>query len=181
MTTITTPTSTLPQPVAPRSPIIDWHLGSLMLWHVLGTDTDGLFTLGEVVVRPGCEPPLHVHAREDETFYVLEGEVLFQRGAARILAGPGAAVHLPRGIPHGFAVRSPLARLLHVYSPSGIEAAFRAVGVPAPVRELPPMPEGPPSPDVLAAVERAFGNLGVTFVGPPLPVLLDAESYGARH
>ena len=46
----------------------EWFAGSLLHWHVLSAETGGAFALGEALVRPGGEPPLHVHAREDETF-----------------------------------------------------------------------------------------------------------------
>jgi len=151
------------------------HFGSLMIWHVLGTDSGGQLTMVETLVRAGGEPPLHVHAREDEAFFVLEGEVLFQRGMERITAGPGQAVLLPRGIPHGFAVKSGTARMLLVFTPSGLEDAFRSLSVPTDSRVVPPAPDGPPDPVAEAAAERAFGERGVTFVGPPLPVLLAHE------
>ena len=154
---------------------MDWHFGSLMLWHVLGAASGGQLTLVETLVRAGGEPPLHVHAREDETFFVLEGEVLFQRGLERITAGPGEAVLLPRGVPHGFAVRTPQARMMLVVTPAGLETAFRSVSVPAGSRALPPTPDGPPDPAALEAAERAFADRGVTFIGPPLPVLLANE------
>jgi quercetin dioxygenase-like cupin family protein len=146
-----------------------------MIWHVLGADNGGQLTMVETAVRAGGEPPLHVHAREDEAFYVLDGEVLFQRGMERLIVGPGQTVLLPRGIPHGFAVQSGTARMLLVVTPAGLEDAFRSVSVPAASRTLPPAAGGPPDPAALAAAERAFGDRGVTFVGPPLPALLSHE------
>ena len=153
----------------------EWHLGTLMTWHIEGEQSGNLLTLGEVVVRPGCEPPMHVHAREDETWFVLEGDVVFQRGLERIHAGAGTAIVLPRGIPHGFAVKGLCARMLHIYTPSGIEAAFHTMSVPAEGPGLPPMPDGPPDPALAKALERVYGERGVTFVGPPLPALLARE------
>jgi quercetin dioxygenase-like cupin family protein len=161
--------------VATEDVMMDWHFGSLMIWHVLGADSGGQLTMVETQVRAGCEPPLHVHAREDEAFFVLDGEVVFQRGLERVTAGPGQAVLLPRGIPHGFAVRSETARMLLVFTPAGLEEAFRSVSVAAGYRGLPPAAGGPPDAAAMAAAERAFGDRGVTFVGPPLPVLLSHE------
>lgn len=178
MTTTTTDTRPRTSPVTPTPNAVEWHLGSLMIWHVSATDSGGLLSLGEVVVRPGAEPPLHVHAREDETWFVLEGTVLFQRGHERILASAGDALLLPRGIPHGFAVRSDRARMLHVYTPGGIEAAFHEVSIPAPARELPPAQPAPPDAATRARIEAAYAARGVTFVGPPLPVILTGESRG---
>ncbi len=134
-----------------------------MLWHVAADETGGALTVGEAWVRPGSEPPLHIHAREDETWYILEGTVLFQRGMERITRGPGESIVLPRGIPHGFAVQTPAARILHIYTPGGLESAFESLSCPE------------PAPIVPAQAEAVFGDRGVTFVGPPLPVILASE------
>ncbi len=56
-------------------------------------------------MQPGAESPLHVHAHEDEAYIVLNGHITFQVGDGRADAGPGSFVFLPRGVPHGFAVR----------------------------------------------------------------------------
>ena len=153
----------------------EWFAGSLLHWHVEYAETDGTLSLGEALVRPGSEPPLHVHAREDETFYVLEGQVVFQRGHERIDAGPGDCVFMPRGLQHGFAVRTETARLLQVFTPAGLEGAFRALSEPAPADELPPAPTGPPDPAVIEAMTAEFAEHGVEFTGPPLSALLARE------
>ena len=175
MTTATGISKTNDGAVSGERPM-DWHFGSLLIWHVLGAENGGQLTMVETLVRAGGEPPLHVHAREDEAFYVVDGEVLFQRGLERIVAGPGQAVLLPRGIPHGFAVRSNTARMLLVLTPGGLEEAFRSVSVPADIADLPPHTVASPAPAVLEAAERAFADRGVTFVGPPLPALLASEA-----
>jgi len=153
----------------------EWFAGSLLHWHVLSAETGGAFALGEALVRPGGEPPLHVHAREDETFYVLEGEVTFQRGHERIEAGTGDAVFMPRGVQHGFAVQTDTARLLQAFTPGGLEEAFRALSEPAPTDDLPPAHTGPPDPALVEMMTNKFADYGVEFNGPPLPVLLAAR------
>jgi quercetin dioxygenase-like cupin family protein len=147
---------------------MEWFAGSLLRWHVMSDETDGTFALGEALVRPGGEPPVHVHAREDETFYVLEGEITFQRGHERIDAGPGDAVLMPRGVQHGFAVRTDTARLLQAFTPGGLEEAFRALSEPAAFDGLPPAPDGPPPPEAVEAMTAKFAEHGVEFTGPPL-------------
>lgn len=143
-------------------------MGNLFTWHV---DTPDL-ALAEVVAQPGGEPPLHVHAREDEVYYVLEGELTFQRGEERIDATAGDVIVLPRGVVHGFAVRSSHARVLLVCTPGGLDAPFRELSAPADEGVLPAVPQGPPPAEAVAALEATFGAYGVTFVGPPLPALL---------
>lgn len=133
-----------------------------MTWHIVKETSGGACSLGEARVRPGSEPPLHIHVREDEAWYILEGAVLFQRGLERILCGPGESIFLPRGMQHGFAVQTPEARILHFYTPGGIEAAFRTMSTKS-------------GEESAARLEEAFARQGVTFVGPPLPAMLAAE------
>lgn len=151
-------------------PITEQYLNTAMTWHMLGSDTGGIFSLGEVLLRPGDEPPLHVHSREDEAWYVLEGTILFQRGVERIVRRANESILLPRGIQHGFAVQSSTARILHFYTPAGIEEAFRSLSV---ERDAPPKPIDPQT------IAEPFQERGVVFVGPPLPVLLATERGGA--
>ena len=77
-------------------------------------------------MQPGTEPPLHVHAHEDEAYLVLNGRMTFQVGDERIDAEPGSFVFLPRGVPHGFAVRSEVARAVLLLTPGGLEASSTA-------------------------------------------------------
>ncbi|UJA21155.1 cupin domain-containing protein [Thermoleophilia bacterium SCSIO 60948] len=150
----------------------EWFMGSLLRWPLTSGDSDGVLALGEATVAPGGEPPLHVHAREDETFYVLEGEMLFQRGTERIEARAGTAVFMPRGVEHGFAVLSSQARFAQLFTPGGLEEAFRALSEPAEYAGMPPAPDGPPDEAVIARQTATFGSYGVEFTGPPLPVIL---------
>ena len=146
--------------------------GSLLHWPLTSAETDGTLAVGHAVVRPGGEPPLHVHAREDETFYVVDGQITFQRGGERIEAGAGDTVFMPRGVQHGFAVITETASLLQVFTPGGLEEAFRSLSQPAPAGELPPAPDGPPPPEAVDAMTARFAEYGVEFTGPPLAALL---------
>ena len=140
--------------------------GNTFTWHV---ETDDA-AIAEVVARRGGEPALHVHDREDETYVVLEGDVLFQRGDDRIAAGAGDVVFLPRGVQHGFALQSDVARLLVICTPGGLGAPFHALSEPDDGEV--PVAMAAPSPEAINAMEVAFGAYGVSFTGPPLPVLL---------
>lgn len=144
--------------------------GNTFTWRV---ETDDV-AVADVIARPGGEPALHVHDREDETYVVLDGELTFQRGGERFGAGAGDVVFLPRGVEHGFALRSPQARLLVVCTPGsgGLAAAFHALSQPA-ATAVPPA--GPPSAEQINAWEVTFAAVGVTFTGPPLPALLASE------
>src|SRR5688500_18373846 len=106
--------------------------------------------------------PLHRQPADDETFFVLEGELtVFLGDGPAVTAGPGAMAHVPAGAPHAFAVTSETARWLDLTTPNH-EAFFRAAGEPAPERVLPP--DAPPD---MAKVAAAAERFGVEILGPP--------------
>jgi hypothetical protein len=113
----------------------------------------------------GFSPPRHIHTREDEVFLVLDGEVWFDVDGQHHLAGPGASAYMPRGVPHTFRVKSPVARMVGIMSPGAFEHLFRNLGVPADERTL-PTPGSVPFdiPAVMAEQTR----LGTKVVGPPM-------------
>ncbi len=93
--------------------------------HVLlrGDESGGRLALAEIDVPSGSSgPPLHVHERWDEGFYMLAGEITFQTGDQRVTAHPGMFVFAPRETPHTFANLSGSdARMLMVMTPAGFE------------------------------------------------------------
>ena len=81
-------------------------------------DTGGLFHFSEVLVQPGGGPPPHVHSREDELFYILEGEMDLEVAGQRVTGGPGTLAYLPRGVAHRFGNSSTApARMLGLITP----------------------------------------------------------------
>ncbi|MQA17684.1 MAG: cupin domain-containing protein [Pseudonocardiaceae bacterium] len=87
-------------------------------------DTGGHFTLIRSHAPAGDQVPLHIHAAEDECFYVLEGDYSITCGDDIFHAGPGAFVYLPRQVPHGYAVGTTAATKLILAVPAGLEAFF---------------------------------------------------------
>jgi mannose-6-phosphate isomerase-like protein (cupin superfamily) len=86
--------------------------------------TGGAFTIIEEI--DPLDTPLHVHDREDELFYVVEGEHVFTVGEREFRAGPGGVVFAPRGVPHAHRRVVPRAgRMLTMTSPAGFEGFFR--------------------------------------------------------
>jgi quercetin dioxygenase-like cupin family protein len=73
------------------------YMGSLMTFLVEGRDTGGQFALMEYRAKPGNEPPPHWHEFEDETLYVLEGELEAYLGDQILRIGPGEVLFIPRG------------------------------------------------------------------------------------
>ena len=94
-------------------------------------DTDGAYTLIEMFLPPSSGPPPHLHAREEESFYILEGTLLFQVGYESLTAGAGAYVKAPRGVRHAFKnVGAAPARVLLLVTPAGLEKFFEEIGQP---------------------------------------------------
>src|SRR5262245_26892360 len=96
-------------------------VGDVYRFLTTGDDTNGSYALWEALVPPGGGPPPHVHAREVEGFYVLEGEITFQVGDERLVATAGTYIHLPVGTPHAFKNESDRpARMLVSVVPAGL-------------------------------------------------------------
>jgi quercetin dioxygenase-like cupin family protein len=106
-------------------------VGDVYRFLATGEDTNGKYALWEAIVPPGGGPPPHVHSREEEGFYILEGEITFQIGEERIVAGAGMFANMPVGTPHVFKNESGNpARMLISVAPAGLEQMFFEVGVP---------------------------------------------------
>lgn len=141
---------------APFQPILT-EAGSGHVFTMLGTsmrliaraaDTGGRYTVFEQVTPPGWGPPRHIHSREDEIIYILEGSYELHVGDQRRTVTAGASAVLPRGIPHGFRnLASVPSRLLCVITPGGLEEYFLAVARSSP----------PPAPPQLVELARPFG------------------------
>jgi quercetin dioxygenase-like cupin family protein len=142
-------------------------MGYLMTWLTEGEDTGGQFSLVEVVARKGTEPPPHTHSREDEAYYVLEGEMAFRVGGKTIEAGPGDYVWLPRGVQHAPMVKTEQVRALVLIAPAGLEEAFKQVSESAKSATLPPPPEEPPDMEQMHQILAVFEAYGVEFALPP--------------
>jgi mannose-6-phosphate isomerase-like protein (cupin superfamily) len=98
--------------------------GAVFLVKASSETTAGSFSIIEEV--DPLDTPLHVHANEDELFYVIEGEHVFQVGTQEFSAGPGAVVFAPRGVPHAHRRAVPrTGRFLTMVSPAGLEGFFR--------------------------------------------------------
>lgn len=109
---------------------LSW-MGEPTMLKVTGQDTGGLYTVAEIITTPEGLVPLHVHHREDEAFFVLDGEVTFSVGDDLFDAGPGGFAFGPRDVPHRYTVRSASARMLMVFSPAGFEGFIRETSEPS--------------------------------------------------
>jgi quercetin dioxygenase-like cupin family protein len=120
-----------------------WYSGWLLTFLATGEETRGQFALMEQVARKGNVPPRHIHHREDETFYVVEGDMTFSVGDQTIKATAGTMVFAPRDVAHSFTIDSEQVRMLVMVAPAGAEGFFKECSVPAPSMTLPPLAETP--------------------------------------
>jgi mannose-6-phosphate isomerase-like protein (cupin superfamily) len=132
-----------------------WSLGHLAIVHLAGEDTEGRFSFIEHLSPPGERPPMHVHRREGQLWYVLEGELTVTVAAETRGCSPGEWAYGPPRVPHTHEVTSEEpARILEINSPAGFEEFVAAAGEPAPELTLPPH-----APDLSHAIAlaRAYG------------------------
>jgi quercetin dioxygenase-like cupin family protein len=141
-----------------------WYNGSLMTFLATREDTQGQFALIEAVARRGNVPPPHIHHREDEIFYVLEGEIVVSVGDRTLKGTAGTTFFLPRDVPHSFTIESEQSRMLILLTPPGLEGWFKEFSVPAPAMTLPPADE--PAYGEVEAMLQAASRYGIEFVLP---------------
>lgn len=143
-------------------------LGGLYTYKAVGADNGNAYTLIEVRGHNGLATPHHVHEREEEGFYVVDGEVTLILGDQTIQARAGSFAFAPRGAPHAFRFASETATLLLLLTPgaAGHEDLFRELGVPAERHVIPPPPGG--APDFARLAEIAASH-GTRIIGPPPP------------
>jgi quercetin dioxygenase-like cupin family protein len=110
--------------------------------------TGGGMALIDITLPRGAEPPLHLHTREDETFYLLEGGMQFRIGNDVTDATPGQAIFAPRQVAHQFTLTTPTARFLTLIAPGDFVAHFMECSVPTNEPKVVP-PQGPPPADVI--------------------------------
>ena len=146
-----------------------WALGSLFQQVASGAETGGAFGLAQVTQPAGTATPLHVHTREAEAFYMLDGNLTYQAGQQRHQLSPGSFIYLPAGVPHAFRVTgtSP-ARFLAIVAPGGLMDLYDEVGRPAGQHQLPEPDEEQLGADINRWLTAA-PQYGIQVVGPPLP------------
>jgi quercetin dioxygenase-like cupin family protein len=141
-----------------------WFLGALSQVRVSGEQTGGAFALADHLARRGNASPVHVHDRDDETFFVLDGELRVFADEEEHTAGPGTVAVLPRRLRHAYVVTSATARFLTLHTPAGFERFAAEVGEPAWAFTLPPPPAGPPD---FAALAQAAARHHIAILAPP--------------
>lgn len=138
---------------------VDTPTGDLAVVKADTARTNGSMSVLELLIAPFNGPARHTHLREDELWYVIEGEFRFKLGDAMFRVSTGGMAFGPRRVPHAFQnVGDTKGRLLVVTTPSGVERFFD---------QFADSPPGPVDPDRLSAIGEANW---INFVGPPLGV-----------
>jgi quercetin dioxygenase-like cupin family protein len=100
--------------------------GQTMHFKLTAEQSNGALTIIENEIAPGAGPPLHIHEREDESYFVLSGQFEFICGEDRVEGAAGTFVFAPRLIAHRYKnIGKEPGRLLFAYTPAGIERFFR--------------------------------------------------------
>ncbi len=140
-------------------------VGDVYRFLATAEDTNGKYAVWEAIVPPGGGPPPHVHSREEEGFYILEGEIIVRVGEQRIVATPGTFANMPVGAWHSFKNESGQpAKMLISVAPAGLEQMFFEVGVPVAVGTT---TAPPPTEQEIAKMLSIAPKYGVEIRLPP--------------
>ena len=144
-----------------------WFLNSLVTTKATTRETGGGFGLTEQLVTAACDPPVHVHHDEEESFYVLDGELEVVVDGIATVVRAGSFAFVPRGVAHTYCVLTATARLLVITSSpggatnGGFERFVHEVGTPATARVLPE----PAAPDPVR-LTRVAAEHGIEILPP---------------
>ena len=132
MTTTKTPIAPRGYGLAPGDGERLWIVGDTMTLKATGESTGGSLVFLENVTAPGGGPPPHMHTREDELWYVLDGTFEIRIGDEVHALGPGGFAFAPRGAVHNFRNTADTpSRILVGFAPAGMDGLFRESGLPA--------------------------------------------------
>jgi quercetin dioxygenase-like cupin family protein len=127
-------------------------------------DTGGTYGMMEMLIPPQGGPPPHIHSREIESFYILEGSLSFWLSDRKLSASAGSLVIAPPGFTHTFKnEENAPARVLLLITPAGLERFFQEVGIP--IGEGSPVSE-PPAPENLEGVVTTASKYGIEIKSP---------------
>jgi len=133
-------------------------VGGVYRFLAVGEDTNGKYAMWEAIVPPGGGPPPHLHSREEEAFYVLEGEITLQVGEERLVASAGMFANMPVGTLHSFKNETDRpARMLISVAPASLEQMFFEVGVPLPEGSTTALPPTKEEIEKMLAVAPRYG------------------------
>ena len=146
-----------------------WAMQGLFEHLVEASETGGELGVAMVTQPPGIATPLHLHQREAEAFFMLDGLMDYRAGDQDFRLEPGCFMYLPAGLPHAFRIRGDVpARFLALTVPGGLLGLYDEVGIPAAELRLPG--EDGLGPEVEIPRWAEVGpRYGLSVVGPPIP------------
>jgi quercetin dioxygenase-like cupin family protein len=139
-------------------------LGEIMNFKITGEETGGSLCVVELTSFPHNGPPPHIHHREDESFYVLDGAFSFLLGDSTTKASPGFFCTVLKGTVHTYQnIGTQPGRALIILTPAGFEKFFMEMGKPAASLTA---PTGPPSPESIARLMSLAPAYGLEVKAP---------------
>ena len=156
------------QPIAAEPTLAPAYafFGTVAVVQAASEQTAGAYSLIEMRAGKGNQPPLHSHDRDDEGFYVLEGEVRVHVGPDTLCLGPGQCAVAPRGVPHTYVVESDRARWL-VMSNGGFDHFVRDLGEPLADAEADVEQALEVQPPPMERILEVFAAHDIQLLGPP--------------
>jgi len=144
-----------------------WLMGMLCTFKAISAETGGAYSVYVAMIPPGAGAPPHIHHRETEAFYMLEGKLDFIAGERAVRATSGDFLHVDKGVLHGYTNPGPeIARYVGIVTPGGLhEQLFAALGEEATSETLPPPPAGPPD---MAKVIKLASRYDTEVLPPPV-------------
>ena len=136
-----------------------WVMGDLVTYKVPSHRTGGAYSLFEVTTQPNGGPPPHIHHREDESFYVVEGVYEFVIDGETLRVGAGSLLYFPKGTLQAHKnVGEGVGRMLLTQTPGGLyERFFEEVGEEAPSNIMLSLEEGSPEAARITAIAARYG------------------------
>jgi len=135
-----------------------WWFGQLAEIKATSADTGGQFTLVEVTCPPSYQGVRHIHHKEDEGFWLLDGQMDLEVGGKHIAMNAGDYAFGPRDIPHSFSAGDAGCRVLFILTPGGFENLIMATSAPAASRTIPPHSDEVPDFARMQAILAPFGG-----------------------
>ena len=133
-------------------------VGDVYRFLAVSDETNGKYAMWEATVLPGGGPPPHVHSREEESFYILEGEITFSFGEERLVAAAGMFANVSVGTLHSFKNETNRpAKMLISVGPAGLEQMFFEVGQSVPTGTTTASPPTKEEIEKLLAVAPRYG------------------------
>ena len=135
-----------------------WWFGTLAVIKATAADTGGQFTLVEVTCPPNYRGARHVHHKEDEAFWLLEGQMDLEVGGKHMDLQAGGYAFGPRNVPHSFTTGDAGCRVLFILTPGGFENLLMEVSEPAQARTVPPPSDKKPDFARIQKIVARYGN-----------------------